>query len=311
MDTINRIKKIYNRYGLDYNKEKVYLVVKKEGYDFYIDNESIIFDGELVTTYKAGSLLVEIANLGFSDDKNMNARTYIDELFEKYKKTFHKPCKQHYVQFYHELNIKFSKVISISIVQEFYFFIEENNTLESYNYEKFYDSMALKISSAQQNAKDQGWCIPDIVFTSEIFRNDKNKTVLAHTDLSLAGLAYLDAHYTLDKGCAIKQCEICKHFFIPVTRTSEKRCIKHRKPNIEDVSKDEFYLYYRKKYRTMKAREDRSPLGRIPYNSRYTEPWIEHIQKNIDKYRLEGDFKGFKKFVDEAMNKYKPNNGGE
>lgn len=310
MDSIDRIKKIYRRYGLDYDKEKIYLVIKKDKYCLYSDNESVVYTHEPIIEYEYGSILTEVANLSFTDNKNTSARMYIDNLFIKYKKQFKRPCIQHYIQFFNDLKKKFSVLISLAIVEKFYFQLEDNIPLENYNYDDFITSMSFTISIAQENALNLGWFDPDCIFTGELFRNKRGELILGYTDISLLQLVAIDIFYSLENNILIKQCDICNRFFLPITRTSEKRCIKHRKPNIEDVSDDEFYLYYRKKYRTMKAREDRSPLGRIAYNSKFTEPWIIHIQKNIDNFRLEGNLEKFKKFVDDSMVKYKPNKGG-
>lgn len=46
------------------------------------------------------------------------------------------------------------------------------------------------------------------------------------------------------------------------------------------------------------------------YQNKYIDPWENDVKGAIDKYRKDNDLQGFKNYLKETMNKYKPQSKG-
>lgn len=310
------MKKYYDLWDIPWsNDDEINLIINENSYIYEIDERSIFYVDKEREIVSIGQIIMELGNYFY-----IGKESFL-KLFNDYKEIYEKPNVDFVKRCFSDLiKLGFCQLLAHSIVDFIIMHFEEKDTLEAayvdgltsiddwlkYPINRMIISLIGNLDPTRIMSTD--YKPFDSCFLTHIIEVD-NELFSICTQLDLFSLINLDALYSRRLRIKILQCNHCHSFFIQSHGNNKKWCKKCSDINFEKKSDDEFYLAYRKSQKTMLQRSYRAP-DTGTYQNKYIDPWENDVKGAIDKYRKDNDLQGFKNYLKETMNKYKPQSKG-
>lgn len=309
------MKKYYDIWNIPWSSDvdEINLVIKDACYINEIDTESIFYIDTEFEKVNIGQVILEIGNILYIGKENFFA------LFEKYTLSYTVPTIDFVKEYFSDLiGLGFCQLIAHSLVDYTIMNFKKDNTFKNAyikNSTKLEEWLKHPINAMIVYLFDQlnpihimskNYKPFNSVFKTHITEVD-NELLSVCTEVDLWSLINLDALYARKNKTKIIQCQHCRTFFIKSHGNNTKWCKKCSDIEYSKKANDDFYLLYRKCQKTMLQRSYRSKtLDTWQYQDKYTIPWENDIKSVIANFRTNNDLSGFETYINNSMNKHKP-----
>lgn len=291
---MNKREQIYYKWKIPYNAnhEEIQLVITDTGYTNYIDDESIFFNGTYEENILYGDIVIECSNTNANSNK-------IISLFDKYSKKYTVPTLEALKEIYLDFrNLGFQDLLTRILIDDLLYNFKDTDTFSTFDFRSFFaylvyvnpiDNTNVKHFSLPAYAKVQFW--EDV---------NTHTLQLCYSDFDIFSIISLDIIYARKNNIVFHKCKCCGKFFKQKNGNNIKYCADCKNVHIDKITDDEFYIEYRKAYKTITQRGYRASDPMLSAN------WVNEVKPKIDFYRKHNDIIGFKEFIKEINTKYKP-----
>ena len=100
-----------------------------------------------------------------------------------------------------------------------------------------------------------------------------------------------------------KRCSFCGKWFIPKSRSDELLCGKCKIIPQEKRIRDCFQILFRKAYKTQHRRISYHN-EEADYKEKHFNPWVKAAKEAMNEFKLNNDFDGFEKWVEDNKNSF-------
>lgn len=293
------LKKIYNHYGIPYECEidGINLIITNDGYINDIDDDGLFFTKKEKEHFKFGTIWLEFLNIFKTPLFDNVFSPMLYKVLGKYEKI----CLDFIKELYSEmLSIGCSSLIAESLINDIVWYHKTDKPLSEFNMKDCYGYGMAVFFKPQYALKDERYA-PKITYFQTTFAEVDGKPYFVHCSLDSDSLVCLDIINCRIHRVNIFQCKHCHKYFIQEHGNNLKYCYECKSLPDTERRNDEFEKLYRKIYGRLRGKS-RSMIDdeKEKYINGIFYRWTVEVTKQKKIYRQNGDFDGFRVYIEDA-----------